>query len=177
MDFTFKVEKINSEEEIFIERKKIIAAEFKFDSPNDSETKSSKMSAVLTIQGKIQEDIFTETKKLLQWSLLPSSDRNVYRRIIFKSIDNGKIVRDYVFTAAFIVDYSEEYPEGKDSKFTLILKQRQDKFNEIQIEGDYPEDWFFLIRGFYPLIFFRGDNELFYWSKNGWFFIHWQINY
>lgn len=140
MKFIFEVEKINSEEEIIIGGKKIESAEFKFDSPDDSETKSSKMSAVLTIKGKIQQDIFTETKKLLKWSFLDSSDKNVYRRIIFKSIDNGRIVREYVFTAAFIVDYLEEYPEGTDSKFTIILKQRQDKFNEIQIEGDYPEE-------------------------------------
>ncbi len=140
MDFTFKVEKINSEEEINIGKKKIESAEFKFDSPNDSETKSSKMSAVLTIKGKIQQDIFTETKKLLKWSFLDSSDKNVDRIVTFKAINAGRIVRDYVFTAAFIVDYSEEYPEGKDSKFTLILKQRQDKFDEIKIEGDYPEE-------------------------------------
>lgn len=144
MDFTFKVEKINSKEEIFIGINKIVSAEFKFDSPNDSETKSSKMSAVLTIKGKIQEDIFTETKKILEWSLLPSSDKNVYRKVIFKSMASvsaiTRIVREYTFTNAFIVDYKEEYPENNEGIFELIIKQRQDRFNEIEIKGDYSEE-------------------------------------
>lgn len=140
MDFYFMVEgdeKIN-QNVIEIKKKEYIKkAEFIFDSPDDSEEKSSRMQAQLTIFGKLEEETVETAREMALWALKTSGETGVYRKIIFKSVAEGKVYREYSFSNAFVVDYSENYPEEGSGEFVLKIKQKRDKFNEITIEGDF----------------------------------------
>jgi UDP-hydrolysing UDP-N-acetyl-D-glucosamine 2-epimerase len=62
-------------------------------------------------------------------------------RLMASSVINCAPKRDEILEAikkAFVVDYIEEFSEDKgDGAFTLIIKQKKDKIDEVEIEGGY----------------------------------------
>ena len=47
--------------------------------------------------------------------------------------------RKYTFPNAFVVDYQEHFGDVEGTgTFTLMLKQKKDKLNNVAVEGGYP---------------------------------------
>lgn len=50
----------------------------------------------------------------------------------------GIMERKYCFPNAFVVDYKEDYgDEAGTGTFTLVIKQKKDKFAALTVEGGY----------------------------------------
>ncbi len=108
---------------------------YKTDTPDDENSRSNDVSSVLVIKGVLIQDEEEETKKMAQWSL---QSKLPYKNVVVKHTAGKVVIREYKLTSAFVVDYIEEFAEDKgDGTFTLIIKQKKDKMDEVVIEGGY----------------------------------------
>ena len=129
-------------EEIKFEKDNITSSRFISDTPDDSNARASELSAILEIKGKIITPVNGETAddtvKLANWSLVPAESSDAYRDVVLEVISGSVMVRKIHYTNGFIVDYTEDYTstDGVGS-FTVLLKQKKEKMEEVQIEGGY----------------------------------------
>jgi hypothetical protein len=133
MNLYLKIEGKNEPIEIGNEEKNALltSIKIKFDSPNeDVLDRSSEAILKATIDGKISKDIKTETINLLKWSLTRKDD--VYRKVTIRIENEEEIIREYIFTQAFVIDYSENIDKNGGS-FSLILAQKGNKMNEVEV--------------------------------------------
>lgn len=115
----------------------ITSVRYKTDTPDDENSRSNDVSAILTITGTLtqNEQDLQETKKVAVWSL---EKKNPYMNVVVKQISSTLVMREYTFTRAFVVDYIEEFSEEQgNGKFTLILKQEKKDIENVKIEGGY----------------------------------------
>lgn len=98
--------------------------EFIYDSSDDSTEKKLDAIKGLKLEGKISAENKSETLELAKWSLYEKGN-SVYRKVNVKITDNNeKIIREYDFSAMFVVDYTEKFiAEGK-GEFILKLYQK-----------------------------------------------------
>lgn len=134
--YTLKVE---GGESIDLKEGDIDAAVFKVDSPNDSDAKSNKMGIILEVSGKIlQGKNENETKKLAKWALVASGSKDVERKVTVELVKAGKVVRQYCFSHAFVVDYTESINESGEGSFNALLKQNKTvNGGKVTVEGGY----------------------------------------
>lgn len=107
------------------------------DTPNDENSRSNDVSAILEITGSLSqnEQDLQETKKVAVWSL---EKKNPYMNIVVQQVSSTLMMREYTFTRAFCVDYTEEFYEDQgNGKFTLIIKQEKKDIEKVKIEGGY----------------------------------------
>jgi len=113
----------------------ISSVEFILDSPDDVESKSSKMNATLVIKGKIISELYMETKKICDWATLSTSSSEINRDVIVNKVYDGKIVREIHFPNAFVVDYKENFGEDEETGvFELKIRQKREKLDKIEIK-------------------------------------------
>ncbi|MGD8399535.1 MAG: membrane-associated protease 1 [Bacillota bacterium] len=134
--YTLKVE---GGESIELKEGDIDAVVFKVDSPDDADAKSNKMGIILEISGKIlQNKNETETKKLATWALVPSGAKDVERQVTVELVKANKVIRQYVLSHAFVVDYTESINEDGAGSFNLFVKQNKTTTgSKVTVEGGY----------------------------------------
>ena len=83
-------------------------------------------------------DTEDDTRKVAQWSLVPSESSDAYRQASLEVISAGQMVRKIDMTKVFVVDYIEEYgSQAGTGTFSLKIKQKKEKVIEVAIEGGY----------------------------------------
>lgn len=109
MGFRVKVE---GAESIDLNIESIETVEFKTDTPDDSNARSTDLGTTLEIAGKILTPVNGEaadtTIKLAQWSLVPAEKADCYRNVKVDVISASQIVRQFTLPNAFVVKYEED---------------------------------------------------------------------
>ena len=91
------------------------------DIPLNSDARTKDVGSTLILKGKILSAV--------------DGDRNVTVEVI----QGGIMERKYTFPNAFVVDYQEHFGDVEGTgTFTLMLKQKKDKLNNVAVEGGYP---------------------------------------
>lgn len=117
--------------------KVVTSVNFKADTPDDANSRTGDVGAIITIKGNISQnqEALEETKKLAKWALEKSTP---YLNVVIQHIKAALVMREYTFTQAFVVDYIEEFKDSEgDGTFTLILKQQNQYIEDVKIEGGY----------------------------------------
>ena len=118
-----------------LSEKIVKSVRYKTDTPDDSNARARDVGAILVITGDLLQVAEEETKKMAKWSL---ESKLPYKNVVVNQTAGSFVIREYTFTHAFVVDYIEETSEDEgDGKFTLIIKQKKDKLEEVKIEGGY----------------------------------------
>ncbi|WP_315069751.1 membrane-associated protease 1 [uncultured Clostridium sp.] len=141
MGFRVKVE---GAESINLNIESIETVEFKTDTPDDSNARSTDLGTSLAITGKILTPVNGEaadaTMKLAQWSLVPAEKADCYRNVQVDVIAASQVVRQFTLPNAFVVDYEEEYGDVEGiGTFKLYVKQKKDKTTSVKFEGGFGE--------------------------------------
>lgn len=141
MGFKLKVE---GAETIELGIQNILTVEFKTDTPNDSNARSTDLGTTLVIKGKILTPVDGEaadsTIKLAQWSLVPAEKADCYRKVSVDVISASQVVRQINLPNAFVVDYVEDYGDEEGvGTFTLYVKQKKDKTAAVKFQGGFGE--------------------------------------
>lgn len=132
--------KINNEEIILLgnnsDKNGITEIEFIFDSPDDTKEKNFNNIIGLKLKGVINLETKDEILKLAQWAITTESSK-IYRDVnicIYSGDINSDTLREIILTAAFVVDYNENFIVTKeDPGYDLTLRQKFDKKSEIRI--------------------------------------------
>ena len=141
MGFRVKVE---GAESIDLNIESLLTVEFKTDTPDDSNARSTDLGTSLMITGKILTPVGGEaadsTIKLAQWSLVPAEKADCYRSVKVDVISASQVVRQFTLPNAFVVDYEEEYGDVEGvGTFKLYVKQKKDKTAAVKFEGGFGE--------------------------------------
>ena len=141
MGFRVKVE---GAESIELNIESIETVEFKTDTPDDSNARSTDLGTSLVIAGKILTPVNGEaadtTIKLAQWSLVPAEKADCYRSVKVDVISASQVVRQFTLPNAFVVDYEEQYGDVEGiGTFRLYVKQKKDKTAAVKFEGGFGE--------------------------------------
>ena len=141
MGFRVKVE---GAESIDLNIESLLTVEFKTDTPDDSNARSTDLGTSLMITGKILTPVGGEaadsTIKLAQWSLVPAEKADCYRSVKVDVISASQVVRQFTLPNAFVVDYEEEYGDAEGvGTFKLYVKQKKDKTAQVKFEGGFAE--------------------------------------
>ncbi|WP_129599933.1 membrane-associated protease 1 [Anaerophilus nitritogenes] len=141
MGFRLKVE---GPETIDLGIENILTVEFKTDTPDDSNARSTDLGTSLIVTGKILTAVDGEeadsTIKLTQWSLVPGERADCYRKVTVDIIAASQVVRQIHLPNAFIVDYTEDYGDEEGiGTFYLHMKQKKDKTPMVKLEGGFEE--------------------------------------
>ena len=122
----------------------ILEVEFKTDTPDDSNARSTDLGVTLKITGKILAAVDGEaadqTMKLAQWSLVPAEVADCYRNATLDVISASQVVRQINLPNAFVVDYTEDFGDEEGiGTFYLYIKQKKDKTASLKFEGGFGE--------------------------------------
>lgn len=136
--------KIEGAESIDLNIESLLTVEFKTDTPNDSNARSTDLGTSLMITGKILTPVGGEaadsTIKLAQWSLVPAEKADCYRNIKVDVISASQVVRQFTLPNAFVVNYEEQYGDVEGvGTFKLYVKQKKDKTAAVKFEGGFGE--------------------------------------
>ncbi len=136
------VVKVEGAEAFEISKECVKSVKMTTDIPQDSNARTKDVGATMVITGKILTavggDPFDSTRKMALWSVVPAERADCYRKVTIEYIAAGIMERKYCFPNAFVVDYKEDYgDEAGIGTFTLVIKQKKDKFNAISVEGGY----------------------------------------
>ena len=140
MEFRLTVKGQN--EEILLDKESILDVKYMSETPDDSNARATDLGVILEIKGKIlaaaNGDTEDDTRKVAQWSLVPSESSDAYRQASLEVISAGQMVRKIDMTNVFVVDYIEEYgSQAGTGTFSLKIKQKKEKVIEVAIEGGY----------------------------------------
>lgn len=129
-------------EEILLDKESILDVKYMSETPDDSNARATDLGVILEIKGKIlaaaNGDAEDDTRKVAQWSLVPSESSDAYRQASLEVISAGQMVRKIDMTNVFVVDYIEEYgSQAGTGTFSLKIKQKKEKVVEVAIEGGY----------------------------------------
>lgn len=134
--------KIEGDDNIELGQDNIITAVYRTDTPDDSNARSTDVGSELSVVGRIitatDGDQADDTLKLAKWSLIPAVEADSYRKATLEVLIAGQVVRKVDFPNAFVVDYTEDFgaDEGVGT-FKLVLRQKKDKIENVNIEGGY----------------------------------------
>ena len=129
-------------EEILLDKESILDVKYMSETPDDSNARATDLGVILEIKGKIlaaaNGDTEDDTRKVAQWSLVPSESSDAYRQASLEVISAGQMVRKIDMTNVFVVDYIEEYgSQAGTGTFSLKIKQKKEKVIAVAIEGGY----------------------------------------
>ena len=138
----FRLSVKGQENEILLDKESILDVKYISETPDDSNARATDLGVILEIRGKIlaaaSGDSEDDTRKVAQWSLVPSEASDAYRQASLEIISAGQMVRKIDMTNVFVVDYIEEYGnQAGTGTFSLKIKQKKEKVKEVTIEGGY----------------------------------------
>ena len=115
---------------------------FRTDIPLDSNARTKDVGCTLEISGKIlvatDGDPFDSTLQMGKWSMVPAEDAAAYRQVEVEIVSAGIVERKYSFPRAFVIDYKEDFSNSDGTgQFTIVIKQKKDKLDAIEIGGGY----------------------------------------
>lgn len=136
------VVKIEGAEPFEIAKECVKSVKMTTDIPLDSNARTKDVGATMVVTGKILTavggDPFDSTRQMALWSVVPAERADCYRNVTVEYVAAGVMERKYNFPHAFVVDYKEDYgDEAGTGTFTLVIKQKKDKFSSIAVEGGY----------------------------------------
>jgi hypothetical protein len=107
--------------------------------PNNSMAKSTSVAVTLSITGKLthnnMEIVDRETLKLFKWSLVIAQNPDAYRDVVVKVESADHTFRTIHFPNAFIINYNERFSDHAGmGDFSLVLRQKADKFTDITVD-------------------------------------------
>jgi len=143
MGFRLKVEGQN--ETIDLGMENIEQAEYKTDTPDDSNARSTDVGTLITVKGKIITALNGEeadhTLKLAKWSIVSAEKADCYRNVILEVIAADQVVRKVTLPNAFVVDYTEKYGDTEGvGTFEIVIKQKKDKTELTDIDGGFAQE-------------------------------------
>ncbi len=107
--------------------------------------RSDNMLAKVQIVGKIAEDndfeFMRKLRKLSDWARDHSAETTYRNVCIGIKGSSNKFQMVYTMKKMFVVDYKENYGNGKKNVFTLNLTQRANNLNKIETGSDWPQEW------------------------------------
>ena len=133
---------VNGANSFEVAKERVQKVKFRTDIPLDSNARTKDVGCTLEISGKIlvatDGDPFDSTLQLGKWSMVPAEDAAAYRQVEVEIISAGVVERKYSFPRAFVIDYKEDFSNSDGTGvFTIVIKQKKDKLDTIQIEGGY----------------------------------------
>lgn len=139
MGFKLRVE---GAETVELGLQSILTVEFKTDTPDDSNARSTDLGVTAKITGKIlaavDGEIADDTMKLARWSLVPAENSDCYRKATIEVVSASQVVRQINLPNAFVVDYTETFGDEEGvGTFSLLLKQKKDKTANLKFEGGF----------------------------------------
>ncbi|MFR4440222.1 MAG: membrane-associated protease 1 [Hungatella sp.] len=133
--------KVNGATSFEIAKECVQRTKFRTDIPLDSNARTKDVGCTLEISGKIlvatDGDPFDSTLQLGKWSMVPAEDFAAYRQVEVEIISAGIVERKYSFPRAFVVDYKEDFSNSDGTGQFIIIKQKKDKLDAVEIEGGY----------------------------------------
>lgn len=132
----------SADETIELGSDNIMYVMYESDTPDDSNARASDIGSSLHIKGKIITAVDGEeaddTRKLAVWSLVKAESADAYRKATLETIAADQVIRKIYFPNAFVVDYTEEFDHSEGTgKFELVLRQKKDRNEFVEIEGGY----------------------------------------
>ena len=116
----FKVVIKGNNDEIVLEKDRVLDVRYISDTPNDSNARATDLNVSLEISGKVTNEKDDMTKKLCSWSLVPSESQDAYKDLTFE------------------VDYEESFNvKNGTGVFRILLRQKKEKISSIAVEGGY----------------------------------------
>ena len=135
MSFLVKVE---GNESFEIVNESVRSVKVTTDIPLDSNARTKDVGATMIITGKILADVTDSTRKLALWSVVPAERADCYRKVAVEHVAGSVMERKYTFPNAFVLSYQEEFGDiAGTGTFTLVLRQKKDKFASVAVEGNY----------------------------------------
>ena len=133
---------IEGAETISLDEHSIKSCKFLTDTPDDSDARSTDVVNTLELTGKIltavDGDAADDTMKIAKWSVVKAESSDSYRKATVEIVSANQIVRKIHFPNAFVVDYQERSGDTEGiGEFTLIIRQKTDKFALTTIDGGY----------------------------------------
>ena len=140
MEFKLKI-KSKESGEISISENYVKSGEYFYNTVNnDALDKSSKISVTLKITGRLNKECKKETKELALWSLM-TKGADVYREVTLIVEDEDNIIREYIFSDAFVLDYKERTLFNQNDNeyednivWELLVAQKGDKLDGVKIK-------------------------------------------
>ncbi|SOC09042.1 hypothetical protein SAMN05880501_105171 [Ureibacillus xyleni] len=139
--FNLIFEELRGQADASVTLTKITEVEFKYDSPDEVKDKASRGSMTIIVKGEINEENDGETLDLINdWVKLEGQEKGAYCKVTLDVFGaDERYLRQYMFPQAFVVDYSEHFDTEGDGKFQLLIRQRQDKLSNINIDGSFKD--------------------------------------
>ncbi|RFZ79600.1 membrane-associated protease 1 [Lacrimispora amygdalina] len=139
MAYIVKVEGRNAFE---LTQETVETVKFVTDIPKDSNARARDTGATIIVTGKIRTaadgDLADSTLKAAKWSLIPAESADAYQKVTVTTIAAGQVVRQITYPDAFVIDYKENFKDVAGvGQFTLTVRQKKDKLDQIQVEGGF----------------------------------------
>lgn len=120
----------------------IAGVNFISDTPENANARSTDLSVILKISGRINFSLGAEvqdsTVELANWALMPSDQADCYRNVEVQVINGGQTVRQYTYPNAFVMDYIEDLNDEEGvGTFTILLKQKKDLTAKVELKGNF----------------------------------------
>jgi len=133
---------IEGAESISLDEHSIETCKFITDTPDDSNARSTDVVNTMILTGRIltavDGDAADDTMKIAKWSVVRAESSDSYRKATVEIVSANQIVRKVHFPNAFVVDYQESYGDTEGiGEFTLVIRQKKDKFELTTIDGGY----------------------------------------
>ena len=133
---------IEGGESISLDEHSIQTCKFITDTPDDSNARSTDVVNTMILTGRIltavDGDAADDTMKIAKWSVVRAESADSYRKATVEIVSANQIVRKVHFPNAFVVDYQERYGDTEGiGEFTLMIRQKKDKFELTTIDGGY----------------------------------------
>ena len=133
---------IEGAESISLDEHSIETCKFITDTPDDSNARSTDVVNTMILTGRIltavDGDAADDTMKIAKWSVVRAESSDRYRKATVEIVSANQIVRKVHFPNAFVVDYQERYGDTEGiGEFTLVIRQKKDKFELTTIDGGY----------------------------------------
>ena len=133
---------IEGAETISLDEHSIQSCKFITDTPDDSDARSTDVVNTIILTGRIltavDGDAADDTMKIAKWSVVRAESSDSYRKATVEIVSANQIVRKVHFPNAFVVDYQESYGDTEGiGEFTLVIRQKKDKFELTTIDGGY----------------------------------------
>ena len=133
---------IEGAESISLDEHSIETCKFLTDTPDDSNARSTDVVNTMILTGRIltavDGDAADDTMKIAKWSVVRAESSDSYRKATVEIVSANQIVRKVHFPNAFVVDYQERYGDTEGiGEFTLVIRQKKDKFELTTIDGGY----------------------------------------
>lgn len=113
------------------------SVEFFSDSPDDSQSRTDKISITIVIKGIISSTV-DETLNIPQWALV-KEDQNWSATVEVSVLGNDQsTIRTMKFTDAFLVSYEETFVSNDgNGSFVLVVKQNKEVNKDVTLDGGY----------------------------------------